>query len=325
MPEDNSGIFIFTLDISSCFTYIYITNLIEGKTMTNSMNFLYENITNKILALLEKGASPWKKNWSTKDFPMNLTTKIPYHGINVFMLLSSPYALTPFWLTWSQVMKLKGKVKEAEAKNYETVIFWKQLKFKNADDEEKSFPMVRYTRVYNLGQCELDAETLKKLVPETEAKEFNHIEACENIVKGYKDCPDINHGGDRAYYSPLMDKIQMPLHESFSKEDNYYTTLFHEMGHSTGSEKRLKRFKANDTGMFGSETYSKEELVAEMCASFLSAEAGIENNTIENSAAYIKGWLKAIKNADRTFVVSAASKANYAVNYILGRLQSKTN
>ena len=290
-----------------------------------SMNFLYENITNKILSILETGVSPWKKTWVSKDFPMNLTTKIPYHGINVWLLLSSPYASTPYWMTWNQIMKLKGRVKDTEAKNYETVVFWKQLKFKNAEDEEKSFPMIRYTRVYNLGQCEFDAETLAKLVPTVEEKQFTPKESCEAIVKGYKDSPDINHGGDRAYYSPLMDKIQMPLRESFSGEDEYYTTLFHEMGHSTGSEKRLKRFHANDTHIFGSETYSKEELVAEMTASFLSAEAGIENNTIENSAAYIKGWLKAIQNADRTFVVSAASKANYAANYILGRTQIKTN
>jgi antirestriction protein ArdC len=218
-------------------------------------------------------------------------------------------------------MTLKGRVKDEEAKNYETVVFWKQLKFKNDEDEEKSFPMIRYTRVYNFGQCIFDEATIKKLVPETEENPFTPKETCENIVKGYKDCPEINFGGGRAFYSPLMDRIQMPLKESFTGEEEYYSTLFHEMGHSTGSERRLKRFKSVDSGIFGSETYSKEELIAEMVASFLSAESGIENNTIENSASYIAGWLKAIKNADKTFVVQAASRASFASNYILGRVQ----
>jgi len=287
-----------------------------------NMNFLYENITNKILDMLENGTAPWKKSWQASDVPMNLTTKIPYRGVNVWLLLFSPLAKTPYWLTWNQVMKLKGRVKDGEAKNYETVVFWKQLKSTKIVDgveEENTFPMLRYTRVYNLSQCEFDQKTLDKLVPKKDKKEFTQLENCETIVNGYKDCPEINYGGDRAYYSPLMDRIQMPQKEDFMTADNYYATLFHEMGHSTGSEKRLKRFKATDTSMFGSETYSKEELVAEMTSSFLCAEAGIENNIVENSASYIDGWLKSIKNADRTFVLSAASKAQYAAEYILNK------
>src|SRR5690606_12959860 len=121
--------------------------------------------------------------------------------------------------------------------------------------------------------------------------EFSPIEMCENVVTGYKDCPPISFGGDRAYYAPLFDKIQMPNREDFQTSENYYATLFHEMAHSTGSEKRLKRFKATDSNIFGSEAYSKEELVAEMTSSFLCAEAGIENTVIDNSASYIQGWL----------------------------------
>ena len=288
-----------------------------------NMNFLYENITNKIIKILESGQTPWKKTWKASDMPMNLTTKIHYRGVNIWMLLSSPYATTPYWLTWNQVMKLKGRVKDGEAKNYEVVVFWKQLKYKkttkDGEEKEDSFPMLRYSRVYNLGQCEFDAETLKKLVPKVTVSDFNPIEACEKIVDGYEGCPPVEFGGDRAYYAPLFDRIQMPLKESFESPEFYYSTLFHEMAHSTGSEKRLKRFKATDTNIFGSETYSKEELVAEMTASFLCAEAEIDNSVIENSASYIAGWLKAIKNSDRTFVLSAASKAQYAADYILGR------
>jgi len=292
-----------------------------------NMNFLYESITNRIIKMLEEGKSPWKKTWNASDLPMNLTTKIPYRGINVWMLLSSPYATSPYWLTWNQVMKLKGRVKTDEAKNYEIVVFWKQLKYTkvvSGVEEEDSFPMLRYSRVYNLGQCEFDQAVLDKLVPKVEANEFTLLEKCEAIVNNYKTCPEIMFGGDRAYYVPLFDRIQMPLKESFFTSDNYYATLFHEMGHSTGSEKRLKRFKATDTNIFGSETYSKEELVAEMTSSFLCAEAGIENNIIENSAAYLSGWLNTIKNSDKKFILSAASKASFAASYILNKNQNQT-
>ena len=288
----------------------------------SNMNFLYENITNKICSMLENGTAPWKKPWSAKDAPQNLTTKIPYRGVNVWMLLASPHATTKYWLTWTQIMKLKGRVKAEEAKNYEIVVFWKQLKYtKNVNglDEENSFPMLRYSRVYNLGQCEFSPETLTKLVPAETTKEFTTLQACENIVFKYKDCPEVNFGGNRAYYTPLLDKIQMPNKEDFQTPENYYATLFHEMAHSTGSQKRLKRFKSTDSNIFGSEIYSKEELIAEMTSSFLTAEAGIENTTIENSAAYIKGWLSAIKKGDKNFIISAASKASFAASYILGK------
>ena len=292
--------------------------------MSSNMNFLYQTITDKICKMLENGTTPWKKTWSAKDVPQNLTTKIPYRGVNVWMLLTSPHATTKFWLTWKQVMALKGRVKTEEAKNYEIVVFWKQLKYSknvNGIEEEDTFPMLRYSRVYNLSQCEFSAETLAKLVPATTANEFTPLQICENIVMSYKDSPEVTFGGDRAYYSPLFDKIQMPNKIDFATPENYYATLFHEMAHSTGSEKRLKRFKATDTNMFGSEIYSKEELVAEFCSSFLCAEAGIENTTIDNSASYIKGWVSAIKNSDKNFVLSAASKASYAAEYILGKRQ----
>lgn len=286
------------------------------------MNFLYQAITDKIIKMLESGTSPWKKTWKASEAPQNLITKIPYRGINVWMLLSSPYATTPYWLTWKQVMNLKGRVKVEEAKNYEIVVFWKRLKYKKLVDgieEEDTFPMLRYSRVYNLDQCEFSSETLTKLLPVETKNDFTPLQECEKIVYSYKDCPNVTFGGDSAYYVPLFDKIQMPNKTSFEAPESYYATLFHEMAHSTGSEKRLKRFKATDKNIFGSETYSKEELVAEMTSSFLCAEAGIENTTIDNSASYIQGWLKAIKNSDKTFVLSAANKAQYAAEYILGK------
>jgi len=289
----------------------------------SNMNFLYENVTNKILKILESGVSPWRKTWKSSELPTNLTTKIPYHGINVWTLLSSPSSTTSLWATWNQIMALGGTVKKEEAKNYEIIVFWKPLKYKKivgGIEEEDTFPMIRYSRVYNLSQVELPADVMKKLIPEKEVKQVNKLENCEAIITNYKDKPETKYGGDRAYYACLFDKIQMPLHEDFDNDEEYYSTWFHEMAHSTGAEKRLNRFKATDSHIFGSDRYSKEELIAEMTASFLCAEAGIENSIIENSAAYIQSWMKAIKEGDKNFVISAASRAQRAADYILQRI-----
>lgn len=297
--------------------------------MANNMNFLYDNITNKIIKMLEDGTPPWRKSWRASDMPVNLQTKYAYRGVNVWLLIASPFATTPYWLTMNQINNLKGRIKDTELKNYETVVFWKIMKTteknRNNEEVEKTFPFIRYTRVWNLGQCTFSDEVLNKLVPKVEKKDLNPIEACEKIVDKYSDRPEINFGGNRAFYSPLFDKIQMPTFDSFESAEEFYSTEFHELAHSTGAEKRLKRFKATDTDMFGSETYSKEELVAEMTASFLCAEAQIEQTTLENSAAYVAGWLKKIKDSDNRFVLTAASKAQNAADYILGRNKTDDN
>jgi antirestriction protein ArdC len=191
---------------------------------------------------------------------------------------------------------------------------------KSKDDEDRKFPMIQYTRVYNLSQVVLPDEAMEKLVPKVEERTVNKIEACEDVVKNYKDIPEINHGGDRAYYAPLFDKVQMPPQIDFENDECYYSVLFHELAHSTGAPKRLNRFSANDSNIFGSEKYSKEELVAEMTASFLCAETGIGNDLIENTASYIQGWMKAIKEGDKNFVINAASKAQRAADFILQRI-----
>jgi antirestriction protein ArdC len=294
--------------------------------MEKKTDFLYELVTNKIIALLEKGTVPWKKAWKAEDHPINLITKIPYKGINVWMLNCSPNAISPYWLTWAQVMKLGGEVKANENKKYEYVVFYTPLTYEveneDGESEIKSYPFIKYARVYNLSQCVLPQEKMDKLVPKVEEKEFNPIETCEKIVSNYKDAPPVNFGGGKAFYAPMFDKVQMPLQETFDNEALYYSTLFHEFGHSTGAPKRLNRFKASDTNIFGAETYSKEELVAEMTASFLCAKSGIDNETIENSAAYIKGWLEILKD-DKGFVISASSKGQFAADYILQNTEAQ--
>jgi len=128
--------------------------------------------------------------------------------------------------------------------------------------------------------------------------------------------PEIRHSGNRAFYSPSLDYIQLPNKTSFNNEAGYYGTLFHELAHATGHANRLGRKSILEPSYFGSHEYSKEELVAEMAAAFICGHACIENMTIENSAAYINGWLKALKN-DKTLLVHAAGQAQKAADYIL--------
>jgi antirestriction protein ArdC len=132
--------------------------------------------------------------------------------------------------------------------------------------------------------------------------------------------PEITHNEARAYYQRSADKVNMPKRETFSKSVEYYSTLFHELVHATGHESRLGRL-ANDSAAFGSSTYAKEELLAEMGASYLNATAGILHGVIDNSAAYIATWLQKLRD-DRKLVVSAAAAAQRATDYILGKSYS---
>jgi len=147
---------------------------------------------------------------------------------------------------------------------------------------------------------------------------FNPIQACENIVKNYIGKPTIGFGA-RACYQTFRDNIIMPKPETFNNPEVYYSTLFHELAHSTGHEKRLNRFKNNSSSLsFGSTTYAKEELIAEMTSSFLCNLAGINNQVIDNQASYIASWLKALKN-DSKLVIVVTSKAQKAFDYIIGK------
>ena len=128
--------------------------------------------------------------------------------------------------------------------------------------------------------------------------------------------PLIEHMGNRAYYDPRHDAITLPKLTSFESAEEYYSTAFHELSHSTMHESRLDRKVKDEVHRFGNEDYSKEELVAEMGASFLCGHAGIENAVIENNAAYIQGWLKALKN-DKSLLIHAAAQAQRSTDYIL--------
>lgn len=277
---------------------------------------VYEIVTDKIVKLVEeKGHLPWHRPWNVTDrFPANLERPdTPYRGINFWMLLSAGYA-SPFWMTFNQCKKLGGKVKKGQKGTL--VVFWK-IKPKDENDEtSRSKAILRYYYVFNLEQVEGIPENKIPEVNKAPKLDFSPLENCEKILSDMPISRDIiEHGHNRAAYSPYFDKISMPNPEDFHGVEEYYATLFHELSHATGHEKRCNRKDAFGS-YFGKAKYSKEELVAEISSCFLCHTAGIENKTIDNSAAYIGGWLKKLKD-DPRMLVFAASAAQKATDYIL--------
>ncbi|MDZ5480035.1 ArdC family protein [Bacillus thuringiensis] len=277
-------------------------------------NNVYEIVTNKIIEKLEQGTVPWQKPWINGSVAVNWKTQKPYRGINTILLDSGEY------LTFKQVQEAKGKVKKG-AKS-EIVVFWKWLEKEDkvSGDVEK-IPMLRYYKVFNINQCE-GIESKRK---EEETFEHNAIEEAENIVKGYINSPSLSWNSGRAFYQPVMDHVNVPPMKDFPKVEGYYSTLFHEFIHSTGHSSRLNRDGITSaTAHFGSEEYSKEELVAEIGASMLNGLSGFVDITFDNSTAYLQSWLRNLKN-DKTLIVKAASQAQRAVDYILGISYNEEN
>jgi len=271
----------------------------------------YERITERIVSLMEQGSVPWHKPWNVSTgLPRNLVTKKPYRGINPFLLKAEGYE-SPHWLTFRQAVQLGGSVKKGEKAC--PVVFWKSL---NVMDEKSTeavrIPLLRLYFVFNIAQC----EGLKN-IPAEDTSSFAVTEAAE-IVAGMPQQPAIKHGMKGAYYSPSSDTVGMPVPKRFDTEEAYHAALFHELVHSTGHEKRLKRQSIAERNGFGTDPYCKEELIAELGSAFLCGQAGIVERTIDNSAAYLDNWLTRLKE-DKMLIVYAAAQAQKAADFILGR------
>ncbi len=275
-------------------------------------NQAYERITERIVALLEQGTVPWHKPWKAKtDWPRNFVSHKQYRGINVFLLHAMSYE-SPCWLTLRQANQLGGIIRKGEKAC--PVIFWKQRKIEDKESgEEKNIPLLRIYYVFNVAQC----DNLKASPTSADGMEPTAATKPAEIVANMPQRPVIKHDMTKAFYSPHDDTVGMPAKERFESEDHYYSTLFHELVHSTGHESRLKRLALTERGGYGSNPYCKEELVAEMGAAFLCGQAEIVERTIDGSAAYLKGWLEQLEN-DKTLIVQAAAQAQKATDFILG-------
>lgn len=285
---------------------------------------LYSEITRQITQMLEKGVVPWRSpilgRAAGGGYPRNLNTGKPYRGVNVFLLAITAYVKgfgSSYWLTYRQAKERGGNVRLHEKASL--VVFWKQHEVKDRQSgEPKQVPVMRYYNIFNAEQCEgIQAPDAVTFTPVA----FNPIAQAEQMVKEYADGilgPVIEHGGTQAFYRPSADVVRIPEPTRFASNEEYYSTLFHELSHSTGHSKRLDRKLDTELRPFGGADYGKEELVAEMSAAFLCGEAGIKPAVIENQAAYLSGWLGKLK-ADKKLIVWAAAAGQRSADWIRGR------
>ena len=280
------------------------------------MNNVYQIVTDRIIAELEKGVIPWKKPWTgIRSGAYSHSTGRPYSLLNQ-ILLGKPGE----YITFSQIKAEGGTIRKGEKAS--VVVFWKMQKAKETDpdtgeEREKLYPILRYFNVFHIDQCE---GITPKYKPE-ELQTADPIEAAEEISTDYiaRESVKLEHvAGDHACYSPGTDCVTMPLREQFTESAEYYSTLFHELGHSTGHRSRLNRLNSSAVAAFGSGDYGKEELVAEITAACVLNTCGIETpQSFRNSASYIDNWLRAIRG-DNRLIISAAGKAEKAVSLIMG-------
>jgi antirestriction protein ArdC len=276
------------------------------------MKDIQETVTAQIISALENGTAPWRKPWKGSSAPHNVTTGKTYQGINWFLLSMMGGG---GFLTYKQAQGLGGNVKKGEKGT--PIIFWNFMEKKKANGDIGKVAFLRSYTVFSVSQC----EGLELPAPETggESVPFVPIERAEETIA--RTGAEISHGGNRAFYRPSTDQIQMPDKEAFHAPEEYYSTAFHELAHWTGHTSRLARKGIEEVAAFGSATYSKEELIAEMGAAFLCAEHGIDS-TLENSAAYLQGWIRALKG-DSSLAISAAGAASKAANFILGKTSTE--
>ena len=209
---------------------------------------IYEMINNRIITLLEKGEVPWRKPWVSGE-PANFITKKPYRGINPFILISSGFSC-PYWVSFKQAKEIGGRIKKGE-KGF-PVVFWKWIEVKDSDSDsgKKHVPFLRYYTVFNLEQTE-GIE-----IPKPETREFHPITQAEKVIHEMPNAPMIEHNEPRAYYQPPEDRVNMPKSNLFQSNEEYYSTLFHELTHSTGHKSRLDRDEISKVNLFGSHDLS---------------------------------------------------------------------
>lgn len=289
---------------------------------------IYQQVTDAVIESLENGDIIWLKSWNSFGLPKNITTGKQYRGWNIFWFnfhtLIKTYK-TPFYLTFHQAQKLGGSIRIGERGT--RITYWATMEDKKTLIELKNSATGETTTkhperliptlhtVFNIDQTEGIA------FPKVEALFRSNTEkilACDHVIQSMPLTPSIRHQGYKAYYILQTDQVTIPDLSLFHTSEAYYSTLFHELAHSTGHASRLNRKELLEYDGFGGKNYSKEELTAELTVAFLSAFTGIRQLTLTNSVAYIKGWLTALHN-DKKLVLTAAAQAQKAADYILGK------
>lgn len=276
---------------------------------------VYEIVTKQVLEALEQGTVPWAKPWSAAGAHQNIEGR-KYRGVNPLLLEISAMRNgfdQPYWCTMNQANKKGGKVRKGEKSTI--VTFWKSYETDSGERDKEGKKIMdqrfilRYFKVFNVAQIDgMDWEP-----PTLPGEDLTPLEIGERVIENMPNPPMIEiKRTDMACYRPSLDHVTLPQLEQYGKAEDFYRVAFHELAHATGHESRLDRQIKNN---FGSEKYAKEELVAELTAAMVCQATGIESE-IEQSAAYIAGWKKALED-DPKLIVSASSAAQKAADYIL--------
>lgn len=289
---------------------------------------VYKRITDHIVTALENGVRPWIKPWNADHAAGRITRPLrgngqPYQGINVIMLWSAAVERgysAAIWMTFRQAQALGANVRKGEKGSlvvYADAITRKTENEATGEENEERIPFLKGYTVFNVEQVDgLPAHFHAPAAPRLDP--VQRIEAAERFFATTGAA--IGHGGNRAFYSPGEDRVQMPPFETFCDAQSYYATLAHEVTHWTKHPARLDREFGRKR--WGDEGYAMEELVAELGAAFLCADLDLTHEPREEHASYIDHWLKVMKQ-DARAIVSAASHAQKAADYLNG-LQSST-
>lgn len=279
-------------------------------------------ITDTIIEGLSNGVIPWRKRYQTINgvsTPTNYATKKAYNGVNVLILGLSPYD-KPYFMTFAQAKKFGGWVRKGEKAL--PIIYWNFQYYDgegikcNQENAVRKVGFAKYSRVFNVDQIEgIDYDFCEV---ESKFPDFKPIEAAQNIWDNCPNKPKLVHGSERACYFPLTDQVNMPIQVSFEEPEHYYSTLFHELSHSTGHASRLNREGITLPINRKTTRYRDEELVAEISSAYICAEAGISDKVIEDSIAYLQSWTAFLTDRPKA-IFGAAKDAKKAAEYILGR------
>lgn len=277
----------------------------------------YEKVTAAILALIETGdLLPWQKPWKGEsEFARSMSSGKLYNGINRWILTLTAQARgwSPWFGTYNQIAALGGQVRKSEKASI--AILWKPMEREGADGSTEKWLMLRTFNVFSASQADGLPE---KFYAKPDPVELDTDVDGVFVRYTERESIEVTFGGDRAFYAPAQDRINLPHAGSFDSTDHYFATAFHEAVHSTGHKTRLNRDELNDAKVFGDHAYSREELVAEFGSALVLAALGVDKpNVVENQAAYLKGWLSKIAS-DPQAIVWAAGKAEKAANRILG-------
>ena len=297
--------------------------------MASKSDKVYQYVTERVLALLDKGVIPWAKPWKAADTPKSGSTGKAYRGINALMLYAQQEDRgfkCPYWFTRKQIMGCKGRIKKGERSCM--VVFWKRWNVVDKDGtpviddktgDQKVTWMTRYYNVWNQAQF-VEGPQLPKGWDDEQPAGAEPIEVADTIKAGYMDgdnAPGLKFESGRAFYQPAGDFVNMPQADTFHSSEGFYAVLFHELGHSTGHESRLARSGITDSVKYRGHEYAQEEIVADMCAAFVMGTCGLAEPIIENTAAYIETWRSRISD-DPKLVVMAAQRAQKAADLITG-------